>query len=470
MRVWRLIPVLTLAAASVLLGVNAAGASFAQPTFKPPPGYHPVGARPGFCNGSNGGVIAPGVYGNMVVTGICSMPAGNVIILGNLTVTANGLLDAVTPGDPSSSPLLPAHVVIEGNAYVGPNGVLVLGCSPNISCGPMAGTAAPAISDDSIGGSLTAVNALGVVIHSTSIGGGVFINGGGGGAAGGAASGGCFTAPIPAPWSEDTALVNAGFPQYTDFEDNSIGGNFSITNMATCWIGSLRNQVAGSTTFVNDQSSDPDGMEVGNNLSGGNMTCYNDIPAVQFGDGGSAPNLVGGAGLGQCGFGVVAANPSPEAAEGTGIDEHIAVSTHSLYNSYGLRETTSEESTPPVTTEAGQELSLQQSTDTYVGFGLNGSVTGETVLTTNTNGITSFEDIDTCACTLYGQSGNTELRAYGTTLPDGTTFGTFLVIAGGTDPGGPSLGDFATLAGWGTFTSKGAPSGSLFLAEHLRIT
>ncbi len=55
-------------------------------------------------------------------------------------------------------------------------------------------------------------------------------------------------------------------------------------------------------------------------------------------------------------------------------------------------------------------------------------------------------------------------------MPDGTIFGTFLVIAGGTDPGGPSLGDFATLAGWGTFTSKGAPSGSLFLAEHLRIT
>jgi hypothetical protein len=384
------------------------------------------------------------------------------------------LLDAVTPGDPSSSPgpLLPGHVVVNGDVYVGTNGVLLLGCSPNNGCGPppAGNTAAPAISDDTIGGSVTAVDALGVVIHSTAIGGGVFINGGGGGAAGGAASGGCFTAPVPAPWSEDAALVDAGFPQYTDFEDNSIGGNLTVINMATCWMGSLRNMVAGSTVFVNDQSSDPDGMEVANNLSRGNMTCFNNVPAVQFGDAGAAPNLVGGAGLGECGFGVLAANPAPEAAEGTGINEHIAVSTGSLYNSYGLRQTTSEESTPPVTTEAGQELSLQQSTDAYVGYGLNGSVTGETVYTTNTNGTTSFEDIDQCMCSLAGQSGNTEIRAYGTTLPNGTTYGTFLVIAGGTDPGGPSLGGLATLAGWGTFTSVGAPDGSLYVADHLRIT
>jgi hypothetical protein len=405
-----------------------------------------------------------------VVTGVCSMPAGNVIILGNLTIAPNALLDAVTPGDPSSSPLLPAHVVIGGSVFVGANGVLVLGCSPNISCGPMSGTVAPAISDDTIGGSVTAVNALGVVIHSTAIGGSVSIYGGGGGAAGGAASGGCFTAPVPAPWSEDTALVNAGFPQYTDFEDNSIGGNLNVVGVQTCWLGSLRNQVAGSANFSNDASSDPDGMEVGTNLVNGNMACWNNVPAVQFGDGNSAPNLVGGAASGQCGFNVQALNPAPEAMVGPGIWEHVSVPTWSLPTYHGTRTTTSEEATPPVTTEAGQELSVQQSTAVDTGFGLDGTVTAETVFTSNTNGVTSFEDIDTCSCSLWNKSGLTELRAYGTTQPDGTTTGTFLVFVGGIVPGGPSLGAFATLAGYGTFTSVGAPAGSLRIVEHLRIT
>ncbi len=406
------------------------------------------------------------------------MPAGNVVILGNLTVAPGALLDAVTPGDPADNPLLPAHVSIGGSVTVGSDGVLVLGCSPNNGCTtpPMGNTTAPAISDDSIGGNVTAVNAEAVVIHSTSIGGSVSIFGGGGGAAGGGASGGCFTSAIPAPWSEDTALVDAGFPQYTDFEDNSIGGNLSIVGMQTCWMGSFRNEIGGSATFVNDQSSDPDGTEIANNQVNGNMTCFNNVPTVQFGDSGAAPNLVGGFGAGECGFNVMASNPAEEAMEGQGISEHITVPTWSLQTSFGLRTTTSEETLPVATTEAGQTLLLQQGTDNYTGFGgLNGSVTAMAALTTNTNGTTSFEDIDTCACTLGGQSGNTQIRAYGTTLPNGTTYGTFLVIAGGTDPnmdGVPTygFGALATLAGWGTFTSVGAPQGSLRLVEHLRIT
>jgi hypothetical protein len=61
----------------------------------------------------------------------------------------------------------------------------------------------------------------------------------------------------------------------------------------TCWLGSLRNQVRGSLTYAHDVTSDPDGMEIDNNLMGGNMTCLNNDPAVQYGDSGAAPNLVG---------------------------------------------------------------------------------------------------------------------------------------------------------------------------------
>jgi hypothetical protein len=266
-------------------------------------------------------------------------------------------------------------------------------------------------------------------------------------------------------------LVDSGFPQYTDFEDNSIGGNLSIVGMQTCWLGSLRNEVRGSATFVNDQSSDPDGTEIANNLVQQSMVCLNNVPAVQFGDASAAPNLVGGFGIGQCGFGVEPLNPAPEAAAG-GIPEHIAVSTWSLPTSFGTRTTTSSEATPSVLTEAGQTLTNEQGTEVYAGLGLTGSVTSETVLTTNSDGVTTFEDLDQCACSLDGQSGGTQIRAYGTTLPNGTTWGTFLVIAGGNPnaPGANPLGALATLAGFGSFTSVGAPQGTLNLVEHLRIT
>jgi hypothetical protein len=37
------------------------------------------------------------------------------------------------------------------------------------------------------------------------------------------------------------------------------------------------------------------------------MTCLKNDPAVQYGDSGAAPNLVGGLGIGECGFNVQAA-------------------------------------------------------------------------------------------------------------------------------------------------------------------
>src|SRR5271165_2917237 len=87
-----------------------------------------------------------------------------------------------------------------------------------------------------------------------------------------------------------------------DAEDSFIGGNLTIAGVQTCWLGSLRNQVRGSLTYVRNVTSDPDGMEINNNLMGGNMTCLNNDPAVQYGDTMAAPNLVGGFASGECGF------------------------------------------------------------------------------------------------------------------------------------------------------------------------
>ena len=408
------------------------------------------------------------------------MPAGTIVVRKNLTVAPGALLDAVTPGDPPGKhPVVPATVRIGGNVFVGKGAVLVLGCSPNISC-----SNPPGISFDRVGGNITALGSLAVVIHSATIGGSVTVLGGGGGAAGGANSAGCFNTkkfPIPAPWSKDAALSNpqTGSPQFTDAEDNFIGGNLTIVGMQTCWLGSLRNQVRGSLTYVRNVTSDPDGMEIDNNLMGRNMICLNNDPAVQYGDSMAAPNLVGGFAFGQCGFNVV--KPNPAASPGpppvsAGPLEHISVSTRSLKTYFGRHIATHVVSLPPVTTTSGYTITANLNNFVLTGTGLRGSGTfnpkampgqsGDQVLSTvYPDGSRSFIAYDTCRCRFRGHVGTVLIRFYGTTSANGFTYGTFLVVSGGTGHGGLS-----SLAGWGTFSSVGNWSGTWRLVEHLRIT
>jgi hypothetical protein len=432
----------------------------------------PLGGGGGGFYTCSGGNIPPGTYGSIRITGVCFAPAGTIIVRGNLTIASNALLDAVTPGDPSAKPVVPATVLIGGNVTVGKNGVLALGCSPNISCGNP-----PGISFDRVRGNLTAINSEAVVVHSATIGGNVTVLGGGGGAAGGANSGACFTSPIPKPWSEAPGLV-AGGPQYTDFEDSFVGGNLTVAGQQTCWLGSFRNQVGGSLLYADNVTSDPDGMEIANNLMGGSMTCLNNDPAVQWGDSAAAPNLVGGRGIGECGFNVVLPNPAPEAGEGPGTPEHISVSTRSLKTYFGTHTATFVTQAESTTTSSGYTITAVLNDFTLKGSGLTGSGTanpsllpqpsGDAVLSTvYPNGSRSFIAYDSCdSCSFGGQTGTTTLRFYGTTSAGGVTYGTFLVTFGGAVPSG----ELQTLAGWGTFSSAGQPAGTWKLVEHLRNT
>ena len=402
----------------------------------------------------SGGNVPAGTYQSIRVTGVCFMPAGTVVVRGDLTVAPGALLDAVTPGDPSASPVVPATVLIRGNVLVGKGAVLALGCSPNISC-------PSGISFDRVGGDVIALGSLAVVIHSATIGGNVTVLGGGGGAAGGANSAGCFNTakfPIPAPWSEAPGLV-AGGPQYTDVEDASIGGSLTIAGVQTCWLGSLRNQVRGSLTYAKNVTSDPDGMEINNNLMGGNMICLHNNPAVQYGDAAAAPNLVAGFALGQCGFKVVVPNTGPSEVP---TSEHISASLRSLKTYFGRHTATFAASLPPVTTESGFTITAVINNFVLAGNGLRGSGTfnpktppgmsGDAVLSTvSRDGSSSFVAFDTCKCRFGGRTGTVLMRFYGTATPNGFAHGTFLVTSGGTVNGG-----LATLAGWGTFSSAGA--------------
>ena len=319
MRAFRSVPVLILALSAVLATSAAAGAA-TSPGHRHPPGnkHH------GYSYNCTGGNVPSGVYNSMVITGVCYMPAGTIVVRRDLKIAPGALLDATTKGDPVANPLLPATLVVRGNVWVGRGGVLVMGCSPAGGC--------HAITTDRIGGNLTAIGALGVVVAASSIGGSVSVIGGGGGVAGGANSGACFTSPIPAPWSEDAALSQGpnGTPQYTDFEDSSIGGNLTVAGLQTCYVASFRDQVGRNVTFVGNTTSDPDGNELGSNLVGRNLICFNNLPATQFGDSSAAPSVVGGRAFGQCGFNVLADNPAPAPGTPAGIAEHLSVSAWRL--------------------------------------------------------------------------------------------------------------------------------------------
>ena len=461
----RMIARMALGTSAALLGLMIAPMSMASAASAAPIG----GSGAYNCTGGN---VAPGTYRSMTITGVCYMPVGKIVVQENLTVAPGALLDAVTPGDPPASPTVPATVVVGGNVLVGRGAVLLFGCSPNISC--------PAgITYDSIDGNLTAIGAQGVVVHSASIGGSASLLGGGGGAAAKTcnAQPSGDSSPIAdlEPWSEDPNLDTT--PVYSDFEDATIGGNLTVAGLTSCWLGSLRNQVGGNVSVSGNTMGDPDAMEIDNNLLRGNMTCLNNTPAVQFGDSGAAPNLVGRLGIGECGFNVVLPNPAPEPGEGPGVPEHITVSTRSLRTYYGTHTSTNVTSLPPVKTESGDTLNAYLNDFALTGTGLTGSGTynsslppgqsGDVVLSTeNPNGSSSFEAIDTCtSCSFAGQTGSVTIRAYGRSSASGSTYGTFLVTSGGAGNGGLS-----TLVGWGTLSSLGQPAGTLRLVEHLRIT
>ena len=194
-----------------------------------------------------------------------------------------------------------------------------------------------------VDGNLTGVGALGVVVHSVSIGGSVSLVGGGGGTAGPPASwGACFGAATPEPWASDPSLGGSMTPVYTDFEDSSIGGNFTNSGRQSCFNGTFRNQIGGNATFVGNRMGDPDAMEVAGNVIGGDMICASNLPAVQFGDSGGSPNTVGGGwASGQCGFNVVLPKSPSEGAPGATVNTHIAVRASSLRTFIGTHVQTS---------------------------------------------------------------------------------------------------------------------------------
>jgi hypothetical protein len=218
----------------------------------------------------SGGTIASGTYGNLTVTGFCTLDGGNVTVQRNLRVTSTGALEALFSG---------STLTVGGNLIVQAGGLLALGCDPEeFACFDNPdGT-----STHSVAGNLVADGAVLMIVHDNHIGGNVEQEGGGGG------------------FSCDELFPN-GPPAYTDYANNTIGGSATVTGLRTCWDGFSHNIVSGSVRLIDNQTAIDDGNLADGNHISGNFTCLGDSPAPHLSDGPvQVLNVVGGTARGQC--------------------------------------------------------------------------------------------------------------------------------------------------------------------------
>jgi hypothetical protein len=218
------------------------------------------------CKGSfkKPGVLSS-VPTSVVIKGACEVSRGAAKVEGNVTVSRGSVLLAAFAHDVKTHK---GHgdLTVTGNLRIDKGATAILGCEaahfPCIDDSP----AHPKFANKvTIGGNLISTGALGTILHVTKIAGKVVQTGGGGGES---------CAGTPGVFG----LFKS--PQYSDYEDVSIGGKLSISNLSSCWLGVLRVHVAKGFTLNGNAMADPDAMEIGNNVIGGNLACNGNTNAV----------------------------------------------------------------------------------------------------------------------------------------------------------------------------------------------
>ena len=243
-----------------------------------------------------------GLNWDVIVRGLCLLNSGPVAVAHNVIITRNSALIAVYGRHNS-------RLSVSGDILVHRGGTLLLGCEPRyFTCLDDPRPKHPTLaSHDTVGGSLIASDALGVVVHNSWFGHDIVEVGGGGG----------LNCKPAGPFA------HAHSPVYSDYEDNWIGGSLWVKHLTSCWLGVIRNWIGGSATVSRNAMADPDAMEVVTNVVLRDLTCYRNRPKAQFGDSHGKPNRVGLHAFFQCGFHRLVANP-----RGSHHFEHISVHLH----------------------------------------------------------------------------------------------------------------------------------------------
>jgi hypothetical protein len=208
--------------------------------------------------GALSGTYASGV----LVRGNCVINAGPVTVDGKLEIAPGAALLAAY-GLNHRTHQGGSSLVVRGNVFVDRGASLVLGCSnvSEVPCLDLPSRTSDLTSSDEISGNLTGDRPLGVIVHQTTIGGGVSQTGGGGGP----------SCPITGVFKLLPNLV-----VYSAYEDSTVDRNLTITNVNSCWLGIARVNVHGNLTLTGDRLSNPDATEVLSNHVGGDLVCFHD--------------------------------------------------------------------------------------------------------------------------------------------------------------------------------------------------
>lgn len=245
----------------------------------------PAGAAPPqTCTGDleSPGVLAPSYAGNLMISGVCAALAGTTVVNGNVTVL---------PGSTLAAAFGSGKLVVNGNVVVQKDGTLILGCNTSsFTCIDEPNNEEPTLSSHpTVFGNVIANQPLSVIVHSATIGGNVSQSGGGGG----------VTCDQFSP---------LGFPYYSDYEDNAIGGNLVVSGLDSCWLGMARDTIGGNLLVLGNQLADPDAIEILSNTISGNLVCQRnsmvwdsaDLSETGLYPRGYEPNTVNGQRVGQC--------------------------------------------------------------------------------------------------------------------------------------------------------------------------
>jgi hypothetical protein len=223
------------------------------------------------------GTALSGSYHNLTISGIAYVPdLATLTVSGNLTLAPGSCLDAFSLGT----------VHVGHNVKVGPGATLALGCAPGSNGPPGIAPCFYTVTDDTVGGNITANQPETMYLTAVTVGGNVVSNGGG------------FSTP------------GLSFP----VKNMNIRGNLILQGWQGgpgAWIGALRNEVGGNVVISKNVGYRPgennpnDSTEVVGNTVGGNLICHNNTPAALYGDAydptiGNGPNIVGHKAIGEC--------------------------------------------------------------------------------------------------------------------------------------------------------------------------
>src|SRR5689334_18948128 len=209
------------------------------------------GASPYTCTG---GDIPSGSYASITVTGFCDVvPDAVITVVGNLNVAPGAIFDAQSA---------PSTTTVGHNVTAGAGSLLGLGCQAFGSVPHAAHPCAPPYDQDgvsviNVNGNVTATDADTVLLNGITVGRNVTLTGGGG----------------DIPW----ALKN-----------NTVGGNFTVSDVTPEWLGVLFSNIGGNLNLFNITATDPEddgnaAVSVVVNTIGKNLNCENLGPRLTGG-------------------------------------------------------------------------------------------------------------------------------------------------------------------------------------------